>query len=194
MFSTTVTRPSAWSGVAAGLGIALCGGVEAFTGESAATSFVLALTPALAVPLLVALYQGHASRAGGFGAIAYLANLIGLGLFGGAAFSLNMVLYHLDAKPTGPAVVGLLGSALVFAVGSTLFGVSMLRTKVYPPVPVWGYTVLLAVFALAARLPDGPVNSLLHVAVGTSLVWLATAVLRHARQATGATPVAAAAA
>lgn len=178
MFSSTATRPSAWSGTAAGLGIAVTGGVEAFVGETAPTSVVLALTPALAVPLLVVLHQGQAVAAGRFGAVAYLVNLIGLGLFGGAAFSLNAVLFFADGlKPAGPTVVVLLGSALVFAVGSVLFGVSMLRAGVYPAVPVWGYTVLLAVFAVAARLPDGPVTSLLHVAVGASLVWLAVAVL-----------------
>jgi hypothetical protein len=32
-------------------------------------------------------------------------------------------------------------------------------------------TVLLPVFAPAARLPDGPLNSLLHVAAGGTLVW-----------------------
>jgi len=178
MSSTTVTRLSAWSGAAAGLTIALTGGAEAVLGETAPTSVLLALTPALATPLLIALHQGQSDRAGRFGDVAYLVNLIGLGLFGGAAFSLNLVLFFLDGvKPAPPTAAGLLGSALVFAVGTVLFGVAMLRARVYPPVPVWGYTVLLAVFAVAARLPDGPATSLLHVGVGGSLVWLASAVL-----------------
>ena len=174
-------RVSAWSGVAAGLGIAVPGGVEAFVGETAGTSLVLAVTPALAVPLLVVLHRGQAEVAGRFGVVAYLVNLIGLGLFGGAAFSLNAVLFFTGVKPAGPSVVMLLGSAVVFAVGSVLFGVSMLRARVYPVVPVWGYTVLLAVFAVAARLPDGVLTSVLHVGVGASLVWLAVAA--HARPA-----------
>ncbi|MCS7481008.1 hypothetical protein ACFFQW_06565 [Umezawaea endophytica] len=183
--SSWETKPSAWSGVLAGLGIAVPGGVEAFVGETAATSLVLAVTPALAVPLLVVLHRGQALESGRFGAVAYLVNLIGLGLFGGAAFSLNAVLFFAEGvRPAAPSVVLLLGSALVFAVGSVLFGASMLRAGVYPPVPVWGYAVLLAVFAVAARLPDGPLTSLLHVLVGVSLVWLAVAVL--SRPAVGA--------
>jgi hypothetical protein len=171
------SRVGAWSGVVAGLGIAVPGGVEAFVGETAATSLVLAVTPALAVPLLVALHRGQVVEGGRFGVVAYLVNLIGLGLFGGAAFSLNAVLFFVDVKPAGVSVGVLLFSAVVFGVGSVVFGVAMLRGGVYPVVPVWGYTVLLPVFAVAARLPDGVWTSLLHVAVGGSLVWLASVVL-----------------
>ncbi|PRY37416.1 hypothetical protein [Umezawaea tangerina] len=184
MSETVVTRSGAWSGVVAGAVIGLTGGVEGFLGETGVTSALLALTPALAVPLLVVLREGQ--RSDRFGAVAYLVNLVGLGLFGGAAFSLNMVLFFLDVRPSGVPVVGLLGSALVFAVGSVLFGVAMLRAGVHPRVPVWGYTVLLPVFAVAARLPDGPATSLLHVAVGTSLVWLGAGILGRTRLVTSA--------
>ncbi len=46
--------------------------------------------------------------------------------------------------------------------------------------------MLLPVFAVAARLPDGPATSLLHVAVGTSLVWLGAGILGRTRLVTSA--------
>ncbi|MET0133617.1 MAG: hypothetical protein ABW215_08480 [Kibdelosporangium sp.] len=186
---TTLTRLSAWCGLLAGLGIALTGGIEGFLGETAPTSFVLGLTPALAIPLLVALYQGHAAAAGRFGEVAYLVNLLGLGLFGGAAFTLNMALYHSTEPLAGSTRIALLGSAVVLAAGSVLFGVSMLRTKVYPAVAVWGYTVVLAIFALAAPLPDSPLTSGLHVLAGASIAWLALALpVRQPVPARGSLP------
>jgi hypothetical protein len=40
---------------------------------------------------------------------------------------------------------------------------------------VWIYGITLPVFAIAARLPDTPLTSVLHVLVGATLVWLSTA-------------------
>ena len=108
------SRMSGWSGVAAGVGIGVSGGVEAFVGETAVTSSVLAVTPALAGPLLVALHRGQAGVVGRFGVVAYLVNLIGLGLFGGAAFSLNAVVYFGGVEVEGPSVVMLVVGCLVW--------------------------------------------------------------------------------
>ncbi|ONI84422.1 hypothetical protein ALI144C_14765 [Actinosynnema sp. ALI-1.44] len=168
---------SRWFGLAAGLCVVLPGSVEAFTGETAATSFVVGVSPALALPLLVGLHLRQRAASGAFGAfgeLAYTLNLVGLGLFGGAAFTLNMVLFHLD-NPVLPAATrfAFLGSAVVFAIGTILFGVTMLRGGVYPKVPVVAYTVAFPLLAVAARLPDTPVTSAVHVIAGGSLIWLA---------------------
>jgi hypothetical protein len=174
---TRLTHLSAWSGLLAGAGIAITGGIEGFIGETAPTSFILGLTPALAIPALVALYGGHARVAGRFGELAFLVNLLGLGLFGGAAFTLNMALYYSTEPLAGPTRLALLGSAVVFAAGSIMFGISMLRTRVYPRLPAWGYTVFLAVFALAAPLPDSPLTSALHFVSGGCIAWLSASLL-----------------
>jgi hypothetical protein len=166
-----LTKLSARSGLLSGLGIAGCGAVEGFTGETAPTSFVLALTPALAVPLLVALHARQPSSR--YGDVAFLVNLLGLGLFGGAAFTLNMALYYTPGPLAPTTRIALLGSAVVFAVGSVLFGIALLRARIAPRIPSWGYTVFLAIFALAAPLPDSPLTSLLHVLSGVSVMWLA---------------------
>ncbi|RSM75142.1 hypothetical protein DMH04_39020 [Kibdelosporangium aridum] len=168
---------SVWSGVLAGLCIVLTGMVEAVTGETAATSFVIGLSPALALPLLVAL---HLRQRESTGEVAYTLNLIGLGLFGGAAFTLNMVLFYLD-KPVlpSPTTVALLGSAAIFAIGTVLFGVTMLRASIHPKIPTVAYMVAFPLLAVAARLPDTPLTSAVHVVAGGSLVWLALAMVRQ---------------
>ncbi|WP_409236529.1 hypothetical protein [Streptomyces sp. PA5.6] len=177
-------RLGALSGVLAGLLIALPGLVEAFTGETAATSFFLALSPAFSLPLLAALHRRQASVAGRFGETAYVANLIGLGLFGGAAYAANLVLFYFDddiieETLTGPSVPALIGSAVVFAVGCALFGAAMIRARVFPRVPSWSYATALPLIALLAALPDSVLTSALHVVVGATLTWLATAALRR---------------
>jgi hypothetical protein len=161
-------------GILAGLCIAVAGGIEGFTGETGSTSFVLGLTPALATPLLVGVYLRNGDATGRFGTVAYGVNLIGLGLFGGAAFTLNMAAFYLDEPVVddllgGPTRLALLGSAAVFAVGSVLFGVSLLRAGVFPRLAACGYTVAMPLFALLAPLPDSAFTSALHVLVGAAV-------------------------
>lgn len=189
-------RLGAVCGALSGLFIALPGAVEAFTGETAATSFVLGVSPALAIPLLTALHLGQMRAAGRLGAVGYAVNVIGLGLFGGAAFTLNMALFYLDDAVVDELAaqtrIALLGSALVFIAGTIMFAVAMVRAGVYPRIPSWTYGIALPVFAFAARLPDTPLTSGLHVVVGATLVWLSAAlwpILRASRAGTrGARP------
>jgi hypothetical protein len=176
----SLLRFGAVSGLLCGLFIGAPGAVEAFTGETVATSAVLGVSAAFASPLLVALHVRQADAAGRLGAVAYAVNLVGLGLFGGAAFALNLTLVHLESDVlkqllAGPTRLALLGSAVVFVVGSVLFGVAMLRARVFPRVPAAAYAVALPAFALLAPLPDTPLTSGLHVVVGLTLVWLSLA-------------------
>lgn len=168
-------RFGAISGALSGLFIALPAAVEGFVGETTATSLVIGVSPALAAPLLTALYLKQPRTT--LGTVGYVVNLVGLGLFGAAAYALNIVLFHLD-KPTlaAPTVLVLTASALVFAVGTVLFAISLIRSGVHPLVPAWTYAIALPVFTFAARLPDTPLISALHVLVGGALVWLALSV------------------
>ncbi|MFE1840420.1 hypothetical protein [Streptomyces sviceus] len=185
---TRSTRPGALCGALAGLLIALPALIEAFTGETAATSFFLALSPAFALPFLTAVHHWQSPAPGRFAETAHLVNLIGLGLFGGAAYASNLVLFYLDddtieTRLTGPTLPALLGSAVVFAVGCALFGAATIRARRLPTVPAWGYAILLPLFALLIALPDSVFTSALHIAVGAVLAWLSTALWRSARTA-----------
>ncbi|GAA2643473.1 hypothetical protein [Streptomyces vastus] len=179
-------------GALSGLLIALPAMVEAFTGETAATSIPLALSPAFALPLLTALQRWQSPATGRFGEIAHTVNLIGLGLFGCAAFASNLVLFYfdddvIDDALTGPTIPALIGSAAVFAVGCALFGTAMIRARVFPRIPVWGYAVVVPLFAFLTALPDSLFTSGLHVLVGGILIWLSAALWRMAQDVEHAT-------
>ncbi|MFE2757242.1 hypothetical protein ACFXGA_35120 [Actinosynnema sp. NPDC059335] len=175
-------RFGAWCGALSGLFIAVPGLIEAFVGETTATSLVIGVSPALAAPLVTALYVKQPRTV--LGTVGYVVNSVGLGLFGAAAYALNVVLFPLGG-PTLPAVTVavLSGSAAVFAVGTVVFAVSMIKSRVHPPVAAWTYAVALPVFTFAARLPDTPLTSALHVLVGGALVWLARSAYPATRSA-----------
>ncbi|SNQ49411.1 putative secreted protein [Frankia canadensis] len=204
-------RFGAVSGLAAGLFIGVPGLIEAFTGETLATSLVIGISPALAVPLLLALRlslpttdrqrRGTVARrpgadtwpspadhrgggAGAFADTAFAVNLLGLGLFGGAAYALNVVIYPLgdDTDLATASRAALLVSAAVFAVGSVLFGIAMLRAGAHPRTPVWLYLLALPPFAVAARLPDTALTSVLHMLVGLAVGWLGASCWQSARE------------
>lgn len=179
-------RFGAACGVVLGLSIGGPGAVEAFTGETAATSLVLGLGVAFGPPALTAFYLLSAAD-GSFRRAAYGLNTVGLGLFACVAFALNVVLFFLsDAVvedvldgPTG-VVVRLAG--LVFVAGTVLFGVTMIRDRAYPTVAAWAYTLSLPALALLAPLKDNPLTSAVHLVAALSVLWLSHAVWTSTRR------------
>jgi hypothetical protein len=177
-------RFSAASGLLSGLFLGVAGFVSIFTGKTAGAAFFIALAPALAIPLLVAVYhQRHSDVPGLFGPVAYGANLIGLGLFGGAAFTIDTALFYLatpvrDHLKHEPTFAALLGSAVIFAAGSVLFGVFLLRTGAYPKILCWAYIVFPALLAGLSPLPDSPLKNAVHCLAGATVAWLAVTLWR----------------
>lgn len=170
-------RFGAVCGVVLGLSLGVPGVIESFTGETAITSFIVGLGMAFAAPALTAIYLRQGKAAGRFGAVAYAVNLIGLGLFAGVGFSLNLVLFFLDEAVVkellaGPTRFAIQGSAIVFVVGTVLFGISLIRARVFPRIPSWGYGITLTMLAVLAPLPDTLFTSSMHVLACVSLVWL----------------------
>ena len=174
-------RFGAVCGVVLALSIGVPGAVEAFTGETAATSVAIGLGTAFGAPAVVAFHGHQAHASGRFGAFAFAANMLGLGLFTGVAFALNLVIFFQEPEPEQVAAVTkvvLKAGSLVFVLGTVLFGVSMVRAKVFPAVPAWGYGVSFTLLAVFAALPDTPWSALLHVVCAAVLVWLSAAVWR----------------
>ena len=182
---TFLARFGAFSGLAAAICLGVPGAIEVFTGETLATSLAIGLSPALAIPLLVALYVGQSARGG----VEFAVNLIGLGLFGAAAFALNVVVFPLgaDVELAQISRFALLASAVVFVAGVVLFGLAMLRARVYPRPAVWPYLLGFPPLALAAPLPDSPLTSALHVVAGTAVAWLSLALVSKGRERTWTT-------
>jgi hypothetical protein len=168
----------------AGLLLGVAGFASIFTGKTAGAAFAIALAPALAIPLLVAVYhQRHADVPGLFGPVAYAVNLIGLGLFGGAAFTIDTALFYLatpvrDHLKHEPTIVALLGSAAIFAVGSVLFGAFLLRTRAYPRLLCGAYILFPTLLAALSPLPDSPLKNAIHGLAGATLAWLAVTLWR----------------
>lgn len=175
--SSPLVRFGVVCGVVMGLSVGVPGAVEAFTGETTVTSLVIGLGVALGPLVLTAFHVWQSEACGRFGEVAYAVNMIGLTLFAGIAFALNLVVFFLDDAVTrelllGPTKVVLLGGTAVFVVGTVVFSVAMLRAGVFPRVPAAGYGVALTGLAVGASLPDGVLTSLLHVLVAVTLVWL----------------------
>jgi len=190
--TSSAFRVGALCGALSGLLIALPALVEAFTGETTATSVPLAVSPAFALPLLTALQLRQRPATGRFAEVAHIVNLIGLGLFGSAAFASNLVLFYfdddvIDEVLTGPTIPALIGCAAVFAVGCALFGAAMIRARVFPAIPAWGYAVVLPLFAFLTGLSDSLLTSGLHILVGAILIWLSAALWRMTRDPQHAT-------
>lgn len=177
-------RFGAACGVVLGLTLGAPAAVEAFTGETTATSLTIGLGAAFGPPALTAMYLRLGDR-GRFGVVAYGLNAIGLGLYTGVAFALNLVLFFLNESTVddllaGPTGVVIRIAGVVFVFGTVLFGAAMLRARAFPAVPVWGYTVTLPLLALLAPLPDTVFTSAVHVAAATSVIWLSVPVWRAA--------------
>ncbi len=177
-------RFSAASGLLAGLFLAVAGFISIFTGKTAGAAFVIALVPALAIPLLVAVYhQRNADVPGLLGPVAYGLNLLGLGLFSGAVFTTDTALFYLttpvrDHLKHEPTFAALLGSAALFAVGTAAFGAFLLRTRAYPRLLCWSYIVFPTLLAVLSPLPDSPLKNANHALAGLTIAWLAVTLWR----------------
>ncbi|WP_394613584.1 hypothetical protein JNUCC0626_27100 [Lentzea sp. JNUCC 0626] len=169
-------RFGAACGIVLALSIGVPGAVEAFTGETAFTSAVIGLGTAFGAPAVLALHGHQAHASGQFGAFAFAANLLGLGVFTGVAFALNLVIFFSPGPVAPLTALVLKAGSLVFVVGSVLFGVSLVRARVFPAVPSWGYGIGFVLLAVFAVLPDTPVSALVHVACAAVLVWLSVSV------------------
>jgi hypothetical protein len=115
--------------------------------------------------------------------VAYGLNLLGLGLFSGAAFTIDTALIYLstpvrDHLKHEPTFAALLGSTAVFAVGSVLFGVFLLRTEAYPRLLCWSYIVFSTLLAALSSLRDSPLKNAIHALAGLTVAWLAVTLWR----------------
>jgi hypothetical protein len=176
-----LNRFGAVCGMVLGLSLGVPGLVEAFTGETTVTSFIVGLGASFGLPALTALFL-RLPEAGRFERIAYAANVIGLGLFAGVAFSLNLVLFFLEPEAAravlaGPTRLATLVSAAVFVLGTLAFGACLIRSRAFPRIAAWTYTVALPLLAVLAPLPDTPLTSAIHVIACAALIRLSVSLL-----------------
>ncbi len=156
---------------------------ENFSEEAVTSGYGLQSTLWLigALLLLVAavgLYARQPEAAGTLGLVGFLAALMGTGLLVGLIWANVFVAPTLaveapavlDAEPAGTLAFGFLLSITIFGLSWALFGVAMLRTRVYPRVA----TILLIIGALLVIVPLPATGFVLEAA----LIWLGVICLR----------------
>lgn len=138
---------------------------------------------ALLIVALVAAYDREARAAGGLGAIAVDAAIIGTVFMAGdwwyEAFAVprmaEVAPQAMDAFVGGRLLVGGVASFLLFGIGWVLFAVASLRTHVYPA----GISATILVGAILSGVPIGIVYLSGGVILGLGVVWLGAWMLGH---------------
>lgn len=197
MFSSNLVRVGGLAAITAGalllildlwgLVLELLGAYpENFSEEALTTNYAvqstLWLIGALLLPVaLVGLHARQSEAAGALGLVGFLAALIGtellVGMFWTNAFIppalAAAALAVLDAEPGGSLAFGFILSTTVVGLGWALFGVAMLRARIYPRVA----TILLIIGALLVIVPLPATGFVLEAA----LIWLGVISLREVR-------------
>jgi hypothetical protein len=197
MFSSNLVRVGGLAAITAGalllildlwgLVLELLGAYpENFSEEALTTTYALqsALWLIGALLLLVAvvgLYARQSEAAGALGLVGFLAALLGTGLLVGFFWTNAFIPPTLaveapavlDNEPTGSLAFGFILSTTVVGLGWALFGVSMLRARVYPRVAA----ILLIIGALLVIVPLPATGFVIDAA----LIWLGVISLREGR-------------
>lgn len=161
---------------------------ESFSEEALTTTYTVqsALWLTGVLLLLVAVVGLHARQseaAGALGLVGFLAALIGTGLAVGVFWTNTFIPPALaaeapavlDTEPAGSLAFGFFFSFIVFGLGWVLFGVAVLRARVYPRVAA----IVLIIGGLLALAPL-PASALLIYA---ALIWLGVSALKEGHAA-----------
>ena len=108
--------------------------------------------------------------------LGYILNSFGLALIVGVAFANVFVVQQLAAAAqqqvlAGPARLAFLISSLIFLVGSVLFGIALLKARVFSPIATVLYIIGFVLLSLFALLPP-IVNTIGGVLAGIGVLWL----------------------
>lgn len=154
---------------------------EALTISYTVQSALWLIGALLLLVAVVGLYARQSEAAGALGLTGFLAALIGTGLIVGMVWTNTFVPPALaveapavlDAEPAGSLAFGFMFSSIVFGLSWALFGVAMLRARVYPRVAA----ILLIIGALIVIVPL-PATGLL---IEAALIWLGVISLKEGR-------------
>lgn len=159
---------------------------ENFSEEALTTTYTIQsalwlIGALLLLVVVVGLHARQSEAAGALGLVGFLAALIGTGLLVGTVWA-NVFIPPtlaveapavLDNEPAGSLAFGFIFSTTVFGLSWALFGVAMLRARVYPRLAA----ILLIIGALIVIAPL-PATGLL---IEAALIWLGVSSLREVR-------------
>ncbi len=154
---------------------------EALTISYTVQSALWLIGALLLLVAVVGLYARQSEAAGALGLTGFLAALIGTGLIVGMVWTNTFIPPALaveapavlDAEPAGSLAFGFMFSSIVFGLSWALFGVAMLRARVYPRVAA----ILLIIGALIVIVPLPATGFVLEAA----LIWLGVISLKEGR-------------
>jgi len=154
---------------------------EALTISYTVQSALWLIGALLLLVAVVGLYARQSEAAGALGLTGFLAALIGTGLIVGMVWTNTFIPPALaveapavlDAEPAGSLAFGFMFSSIVFGLSWALFGVAMLRARVYPRVAA----ILLIIGALIVIVPLPATGFVLDAA----LIWLGVISLKEGR-------------
>jgi len=156
---------------------------EALTISYTVQSALWLIGALLLLVAVVGLYARQSEAAGALGLTGFLAALIGTGLIVGMVWTNTFIPPALaveapavlDAEPAGSLAFGFMFSSIVFGLSWALFGVAMLRARVYPRVAA----ILLIIGALIVIVPLPATGFVLEAA----LIWLGVISLKAEERA-----------
>lgn len=132
--------------------------VEIFLPVSPVTNAAGTIGLLLSFFSLTGLYLYQSKSLGRLGLIGFLVNWFGIGAVAGLDYARLYVLPFLDKEVTtqllaGPTMTVFFVTALIFLAGVLLFGVSMLRARVLPYLPVVMYIIGYIPYSLPTLFP-----------------------------------------
>jgi len=162
---------------------------EALTISYTVQSALWLIGALLLLVAVVGLYARQSEAAGALGLTGFLAALIGTGLIVGMVWTNTFIPPALaveapavlDAEPAGSLAFGFMFSSIVFGLSWALFGVAMLRARVYPRVAA----ILLIIGALLVIVPLPATGFVIDAA----LIWLGVISLKAEGRAPSAEQV-----
>ena len=166
-----------WAGIV-GIVAGVLNIIVEFVPDSLGTPLNL-LVVLFALWVLTALYVRQRQASGVLGFIGYIVNTFGLGLVIGVVFAQVFVLSALDAALVGELFAGTTGSAalvslVIFTLGVVLFGIALIRAKVFPKWAAVLYIVGFLPVAVSPFIP-GIIVSIGEVVASIGIIWLSYA-------------------
>lgn len=191
MSDRSLFRLAAASGVVSAVSIIVGKALMLLPGEQAG-EIADFLSPLFGLGAIVGVYLFQRSQAGVFGAVAFVVVFVGLALvtsldFFGAFIRLELSEELRDELLEGTPGLAMAVSALIFLAGVVMFGISLLRSGVYPRPAGWLFVVGF-VFVPLVEVVGETVVALGSILAGISVLWLSV-VLWSGSSRAGTSPI-----
>ena len=168
-------RLAAASGVVSALSIIVGKALMLLPGEQAG-EIADFLSPLFGLGAIIGVYLFQRSQAGVYGAVAFAVVFVGLALvtsldFFGAFIRLELSEELRDELLEGTPGLAMAVSALIFLTGVVMFGISLLRSGVYPRPAGWLFVIGFVLVPLVEVVGE-TVVALGSILAGISVLWL----------------------